>query len=123
GLNLNPASSLQRLSNVIPLYLFDVCFEVKAGCWKPVPRGRHCGLRTGTIAADRRRQAFGQNRGGRLEGDGPFDDVFELTNVARPIMLDEQLHGATRDAGDGLAHRLGVLAEEMLREQRDVFAA
>src|SRR5437588_212207 len=49
--------------------------------------------------------------------------VFLDVVAERPKTHAEQFRGLYLDAADGFAHLLAVLAEKMLREQRDVFAA
>src|ERR1700730_13706970 len=86
GLDLDASGSLERLSDVAALDVFDVRFEIKTVVRKGIGgpgRGR------GHHDPDRLRQAFWQNRRGALEGNGSLDDVFELADVARPVVLLE----------------------------------
>jgi hypothetical protein len=74
------------------------------------------------VPPDLRRQALGQDRRRPLQGHGPLDHVLELADVARPVVPLEQRHRLVRDAGHGLPHLLAVLREEVLGDERDVFA-
>ena len=49
--------------------------------------------------------------------------MIELADVARPAVLEQHLHRAALEAGEPLAVALRVLAEEVLREQRQILAA
>ena len=51
---------------------------------------------------------------------GALDNVLQLPDVARPVILLEQPEGIRRDLQSALRVLLAVLLEEMLGEQRDV---
>ena len=53
----------------------------------------------------------------------PLDDVLELADVARPVVLGQQVERLGRQLEAGLAVLLAVLLQEMLHEQRDVVLA
>jgi len=38
----------------------------------------------------------------RTEHDGPLDDVFQLADVARPVIADEHIEGTRREGETGL---------------------
>ena len=52
-----------------------------------------------------------------------LDRVIELADVAGPGVLEQHLHRAALEAGEPLAVALRVLAEEVLRQQRQILAA
>src|SRR5262249_44666042 len=49
---------------------------------------------------------------------GTLDGVIELADVARPAVLEQELHGTALETGQSLAIALRVLTQEMLRQQR-----
>ena len=51
-----------------------------------------------------------------------LDGVIQLAHVARPAMVDQDLHRRGIEPGERLAIALRVLAQEVLGEQRDVLA-
>src|SRR5690242_17374794 len=56
------------------------------------------------------------------EEDGALHRVIELADVPRPRMIEERLHRAEVEAGERLAIAIGVPAQEVHRELRDVLA-
>ena len=52
-----------------------------------------------------------------------LDRVIELADVAGPAVLEQHLHRAALEPGEALPVALRVLAEEVLREQRQILAA
>src|SRR5476649_2077500 len=105
-LDLDTPRLLERFGDVAPLYLLHMRFQVETRIGQTV-RARHGG--TDRIAADVGRQAVGQNRRRRLERHRPLHRVLELSDVAGPLVLEQQLHRLVRDADDLLPHLLGVL--------------
>src|SRR5664279_24847 len=54
---------------------------------------------------------------------GAFDRVFQLADIARPIVLLQFIHRRRRDSGDLLAHFTRKLAREVVHQQRNIFPA
>src|SRR4029077_16630502 len=65
----------------------------------------------------------GADRGSGGEEDAALDSVIEFADVAGPGMLVQELHGHRIETGDVFAIALGVAAEEMMREEIDIFFA
>ncbi len=69
---------------------------------------------------DLRRQVFGLDQGA-AGGDGCLlEGVFELADVARPVVAQEPGESLSRERFDGQAF-LGDLVEEVVDQERDVF--
>ena len=68
-------------------------------------------------------KALGQNRMTLLERHGSLDDILQLADVAGPLVGLEQLHRLLGQSVDRFSHLLGILAEEMLRQEGDVLRA
>ena len=66
-----------------------------------------------------RREAIGQDGRSHLEGDRAFHGIFELADIAGPVVV-QQVHRLPRHDGDRFSHLLAVLDEEVLRQQGDV---
>jgi CBS domain-containing protein len=113
--------TLQRFGEVATLDLLDVRFQIKAAF-----RDLHRRLVPTTArraASNGGRQAFQEDRRRRLERHCTFQHVFELANVAGPVVPHQELHGRPRNGRDRLLHLLGVLGEEVLGQERDVLRA
>src|ERR1700680_4467411 len=54
---------------------------------------------------------------------GPFDNVLQLTNVARPGITAEQLQSLLADFSNSLAQLSGVPLNEIFNQFRNVFAS
>src|SRR5207249_4149514 len=109
----------ESLGDIAALDLLDVRFEVEAGGGQRVER-RGTTDGPGGFAAYARRQAVRQDGRCRLDRHGPLDGIFQLADVARPVVVREQLHGIVRNGRDVLVHLLGVLDEKVLGQQRNV---
>jgi hypothetical protein len=59
----------------------------------------------------------------RTEHGGALDDVLELADVARPVVLEEQVERVGRQLEVRLLVLAAVLVEEVLHEERDVVLA
>src|SRR5690606_29017451 len=57
------------------------------------------------------------------QDDGAIDGVFQLPDIAGPVIAGEQVHGMGRDAQNALAGFGGAAGDEMLDEAREVFHA
>ena len=69
-------------------------------------------------------QHVGGNRGLRSQHHGPLHYVFELADIAGPVIVHEQIHRLRRHARNGRAVRVGAeLLDEEIDQQRHVFAA
>src|SRR5437773_7852401 len=66
------------------------------------------------------RQALGQDRAARLEGDRALDDVLQLPHVPRPGVLGEAAHRLAGDLRYRLVHLAAESDEEVLGEEGDV---
>jgi hypothetical protein len=69
-----------------------------------------------------RRQAVGQDRRGLFQRHGAFDDVFELADVARPVVAASRRPASPEIVSIDLPS-LTVLRQEVVGDERDVFAA
>ena len=95
----------------------DVLPETEACGWKPRwPTGD-----SGVDAPKRRRQTFRQDRGGGFERNGPFDDVFEFSNIARPVVFGECLYEVRVRAKQVSRGFMFVLLKEIIDESRQIF--
>src|SRR5438093_5833554 len=54
---------------------------------------------------------------------GPLNDVLQLTNIPRPSVGLEKLHGPRVDISDALARLFGITLDEVFDEQRNVVDA
>src|SRR5579864_261800 len=59
----------------------------------------------------------------RRKHDGSLDDIFQFANVARPIVVHQELHRAGCKLSHGLAVLEAVALEKMGEQRRHVFAA
>src|SRR6266853_974940 len=90
--DLYAASSFERLREVAALDLLDVCLEIEAGRGqRSVHRRRGHQRWSHGIASNGGRQTVGQYGRRRLQGDGAFDRVLELADVARPVVPLHQI--------------------------------
>src|SRR6266851_1537513 len=85
GLHLNAAGALEGLRDVAALDLLDVGLEVEPRIRQAA--GGRAVARSG--APDRRWEALGQNRRRGFESDRPFQHVFQLADVAGPVVQQE----------------------------------
>ena len=72
---------------------------------------------------DVRRQVVDRKCGAVGEDDGPLDHVFELPDVARPVIGREHLDGLRLDVRQQLAGPLGLLVEEEDGQLEDIIPA
>src|SRR6266576_1577227 len=49
-----------------------------------------------------------------------FDDVFQLTNIAGPVVTRKHIYGRRRNALDALAVLARILLEKMIRQEQNV---
>jgi len=54
------------------------------------------------------------------EQNGPLDAILQLADVSGPMVGDHHIDSWGRNAADLLAHRLGVLLDEIVRQQQDI---
>ena len=73
--------------------------------------------------AEAGRQRLGLQQLARPQHDRALDDVLQLTDVARPVVLLEHGQGLRRHAPRRPAHLLRQLLDEVGDQQRDVLAA
>src|SRR5712692_5225587 len=59
----------------------------------------------------------------RGKNDGALDDIFEFADVARPIVVHQELEGRGSEMAQGLGIFLAVAVEEMHQQRGNVFAA
>src|SRR5262249_47560692 len=52
---------------------------------------------------------------------GALDDIFQLTNISRPGIPEQSLHGTGWDARDLAADLRGETIDEVVHQRRDVF--
>src|SRR5688572_10174909 len=57
------------------------------------------------------------------DNDSPFDAVFQLTDIARPMVAHQHIYSWRRNSLDGFAVFAGVLFNEMISKQQDVSLA
>src|SRR5271154_5782396 len=135
GFRLIPAGALEHVHNDAALDLVHDLKErglrmIGAGTGARFARQRwkkFRELKTDTaddfLAANAFRKQIDVDTFLRGKYDGALDDIFQLANVAGPIVVHQEFHCTRRK----LAHRLGVLqaiAREEVSEQRgDVFPA
>ncbi len=74
-------------------------------------------------APERRRQVVGGQLRPLAEHHRALDDVLELADVARPVVGEQRVERARREAADLLAVRLGVLVDEVRHQGGDVALA
>ena len=54
------------------------------------------------------------------ENDGPFDTVFKLPDISRPMIVHEHVRCRDGDAHNLLVHLLGVFLDEMIGQKDDI---
>ncbi len=69
------------------------------------------------------REIGGFDVGAGSEDDSAFDHIFELSDVAGPSVLFEDLDGFFFEVQEGLSVFLGVFVEKVLSKQRDIVGA
>ena len=121
ALTCTPPARSKRLRQVASLDFLDVRFEIEAAVGQ-IDRGLVPALRAGPPPRIDGGRLSVEHRRRRLERHRTFEHVFELADIAGPVVLHQQLHRRPRDAGHRFLHLLGVLGEEVLRQQRDVLA-
>src|ERR1041385_5980983 len=80
-------------------------------------------LRRTSLFADRLRQIGRLNLSGLADQHGTLDGVFQLADVARPAVADEQVIRRRRDRLHVFLIALVELRQEVVAEQRNVLAA
>ena len=91
----------------------DAHLEVRPG------RASADGACLAVVVEDRRQMARG-DPGAVAEGDGSLNGGFELADVARPVVLLQDVERIAREAGDGLVKFAGIVGPERLGQKLDV---
>src|SRR5262249_37769864 len=71
---------------------------------------------------DRKQVLIKSQHTARTENDCPLDNVLQLTNVARPGVVRQHLHGFLHDSTDPLPQLAAEPVHKEVRKQRDVAA-
>ena len=118
GPRLDALRSLEGLFEKPPLELVERCLQVQ-------PRLGQVELHPPRLAlpADRLWERLDAEHLPRPQDEGPLDDVFQLADVARPVVLLEQGQRLRGHAPHFAAERLAEFLEEVGDEERDVIGA
>ncbi len=102
-----------------PLTRQLVCSKISRMCCRSMSSSVSA-LAIPTLLSDGESQSIGSSSGPSLENHGTFDHMFQLANVARPLVSLERRDHPFRNLVDFLAEIGGTLADKILREQWNV---
>ncbi len=91
--------------------------------WLKKTKGSSGHLRDGTKGADLRRQILGADGIFNAHGKRPLDHILQLDQIARPVIMEQDVHGRRGDAVDPGFGRRAVRVEKMVDQQRNVLLA
>ena len=116
GVGLVPVAAFEFLDDDAALDVFEDVEEAGVGVVfeQSVLEGA-----AGDVAGE---QASADERGGG-ENYAALDDVFELADVAGPLVVDESAHGVWGEFADLEVVLFGEVVEEAVDEQGDIFSA